>query len=1162
MRAAIVVAVLSLCVAQPASAPRHAASRIGVFPVARFDSESDAFLTSLDRVLRDSLEKAGMEIVALPWPDRLADSGDPTFETLVHRGRELGCNGVLALRVRSLSFTAKTVNVPLVGRNTLAEANFRLAGGLVDVTTGAAVAGIQGESRKRDPRYGRNSPDTVIGSEFGNPYFDDSLLADAANEALGQVVAAVGAGLSKLTPASVSPPARTRAPEGIGFGQDAFSMTLSDGYDHRGVVSVVNRGTTAQSFTIAPLDVPKDLVVGLLGEGSAGTPATLAPGQWKDVRFIANVPGRGRVPVVKLALFTGPAGEQPSSSGPPADVATMNLKWEFSDQAVTWNVLGQDPVTLAYTCELRNNSNADVWDMSVDTPPEYLGRVWVTPQMQGVRIPANSAVNFSVVPGLQPGMETMEATLEASSARGSERRHFRFVVPQGKSVYFGLGHTGECSSSGGTSCANQKEIEYDTDGSKCAYNSCFRQKMHFVLGNTWVWILKKTGNWPPVDVPRERAADVRGATVRANVAARLPNMETDSVLHPMASAANDATGFAYASPGPDKRTAIYFAAERPGADRTWTLDEPLQMSAVGHSARWPYLRARRETSQAYLVWEDATADRNSDVAFRASAREMKDWKAPQYLTGHGRGVDDPVVQVDHALGVAVTWSDLRDGSGQVYVRVSRDDGTTFEPERALERSAGESQTWPQFAFTQSGFRLVWVSKTGAGTRVLTRELNSQGVAVGTPAALSHAGVPAGEPQVACEPHGPCFAVWREGDGHASEIWFSRLPAGASEWTEPKALTKDAVYSEYPLVWLEGRSLYASYHRDAKGLIDLKYILASDDGGETWREARALPSLQADPIQRAYLQVRFSLQNPRASYQPFDSFVFVNDVKVGELRHVVPEGIYVFEVPPGAVEATAQGLGRNRIRFRFDNLGGGHYILATDARLTARRRYTQRTVVASSQAEADELVERTGFGLNHSTPDLALGTDPASSFPVIVLPGQKIDVRLQVFNVGEGVANDVRVAVYSADPRGLTSPESEKLGELRLGSIGPGQVKPAVFAIPYNPSRMPRLYGIVSAKEKDYYPGDNISAFSFAKGESNRLPPLFGTDIPDLVRAPDLLHIVSIPNARGLSDMLSIPGLDKLLGRPGFGPLDVASVNGALQGKLGTIGLQDLNRLIK
>ncbi len=75
---------------------------------------------------------------------------------------------------------------------------------------------------------------------------------------------------------------------------------------------------------------------------------------------------------------------------------------------------------------------------------------------------------------------------------------------------------------------------------------------------------------------------------------------------------------------------------------------------------------------------------------------------------------------------------------------------------------------------------------------------------------------------------------------------------------------------------------------------------------------------------------------------------------------------------------------------------------------------------------------------------------------------------------------------------------------------------------------------MSAKEKDHYPSDNMTAFSLAKGESNRLPPLFGTDIPDLLHAPNLLHIVSVPNARGLSDMLSLPGLDALLGKSASG----------------------------
>ena len=141
-------------------------------------------------------------------------------------------------------------------------------------------------------------------------------------------------------------------------------------------------------------------------------------------------------------------------------------------------------------------------------------------------------------------------------------------------------------------------------------------------------------------------ADVRGATIRPSVSARLPNMDTDSTSHPMASAGKDCRGLAYYTAGPDKSTSVFFVAERPSDGQVWKFDDPVQMNEPGHNARWPYIRTRWSTSQAFLVWEDAGPGKRSDVAFRASGDRMRSWNPVQYLTGHGRGVDDPVVHMD------------------------------------------------------------------------------------------------------------------------------------------------------------------------------------------------------------------------------------------------------------------------------------------------------------------------------------------------------------------------------------------------------------------------------------------------------------------------------------------------------------------------------------
>jgi len=166
--------------------------------------------------------------------------------------------------------------------------------------------------------------------------------------------------------------------------------------------------------------------------------------------------------------------------------------------------------------------------------------------------------------------------------------------------------------------------------------------------------------------------------------------------------------------------------------------------------------------------------------------------------------------------------------------------------------------------------------------------------------------------------------------------------------------------------------------------------------------------------------------------------------------------------------------------------------------------------------------------------------------------------LQVYNLGEGTASEVRVCVYSADPRDpMVDLKSFKLSEVLVGTVPPDQMVPVNVSFKYDPTHAPRVYAAVYSKEKDYQTTDNIWGFSFTKGESDQLSPLFGTDIPNVLRAPDLVSLVSLPNVPALMDLVSLPGLDKLMGKANLQLPNIGSLKDSLEGKLKGIGIGGL-----
>jgi len=939
-----------------------------------------AILSGLTQALQKELDKVQVgEIVLLSWPDELANTDQPTFETLVNRGKEQGCNGVLALQLTNLSFAWKNIKVPIVGQILSAEADFGVSGGLIDVATAAAVAPIKAESKKKEQPYRGPGPDLALYASFGSKDFDDSLLGRTAQDAIHQIVASVQTGAAQLTPESPSIPQRANPPSGLGFGQDVFSMKMSTGYDKRGIVSVVNRGTQTQSFVVIPINQPEGIVVGLMGDGSVDGACTLAPGQWKDIRLVANAPRYQNVQSIKLGLYPAESVKTPSAPGEPLDTAMMNFQWNQPNDVTTLVVLGQDPVTLAYTCQLLNKTNHDVEGVYLGVQPGQELMANITPYLENARIPANGSINFYVIPRMTRGMRTMDITVEGILGSAQDRWPFHFAVPDGKHIYLGMGHTSESSSSAASGCTNHGELDFQTQ------NNEFKYKIVLFLNKMWYYITPDRPARDAGDDQRERAADVRGATIRPDVSARIPNMETDSLTHPMASQAKDCRGYVYYSTTADKLTHVYFVRQTPVKGQGPDLN-CIPISTNTHNAKWPYIRTRWDTSQAFVVWEDSLQGKGSNVAFRGSLNDMSGWSDIQYLTTLDKGVDDPVVHANSSGLVVVAWNDLRDGTGQIYLRISRDGGKTFLPEVAIPRAQGESHAWPQIDFTPDmGYILVYVSKVNGQTQIVSRRLDKDGKPHGELTVLSNKNVACGEPQIACDASGIAYSVWREGDGDQSEVWFSRCPDVGQPWIAPRQLTNDKVYSEYPLVWITDNTLFTSYHTDSNGVIDLKYIQTSTDGGNTWNESIAQPSLETNAAGRAFVEINFSLQNPRSTYHPHDTTVFLNGVQIGKLEKTIPEGTYVWEAPEGVAKCGAQGLAYNNISLKVTGINGANYILAGNCRLIIQRRYTQLPVVAGSQVEADNLEKTNGVTLNHSEPDLALAANAITTLPAKLSP---------------------------------------------------------------------------------------------------------------------------------------------------------------------------------
>lgn len=1165
----ILIIIFSLGLGFSFSKSKQEIVKIGVFPIQpssyleREWINSLFFQTLTQVIIEDIQEEEIAQVTLLPWPEMGLSEARPNLETLVAKGMEVGCSAILILKLEKVNFSIAEKRLPVIGWTKIAQANIEIKGALVDVETSAALTSLEAKGSDASGNYKGPGPDEIKDESIQSSKFQGSLLGKALNELRLTLKNEIRQKLANFTPRQVEAPYRPDAPKGISFASEEYVFEIPPGFDRRAIISVVNRGSEPQNFIIKPLNLPETFVLGLKGKGSIDSPCLLRPGEWKFVRLIINSQDFLPPQLIKLGLYVASEGQSPETQGKLQDTATVKLKWTQYPAQVTLSILSQDPVTLAYSCSLINQGEA-VDNLSLETEEGQEDLVIIEPDIFDTHIPARSSLNFKIIPRLVPGFKSTDVTLKGDVGTAQQSWSFHFEMPKGKKVYYGLLSSTQIRSWDKSDCTNRGfniiltkrrhgrdyyvcEGEEQSDTPK----SLLDKFINWSLGWYFRWQLNQQIEEWKRNPPRT-AADIRGATIRENIKLFIPNIEKDSRSHPMASAGDKWCGFINYAPDKEGKTSLHFFAFEIGHDG---YRSPIRLNEKGHNAIWPYLRASYLDSRAYVVWED-TFQGKTNVAFRASGEGMTNWGPVVYLTNHGKGVDDPIVQVDQKGTIITAWEDRRSGESQIFYRFSRDNGKSFSPEIALPKDKGEIQRWPQVAPLKDGdFAFIYVSNKESSTWIKTILVDNFGQPKSQPITISSGINSCGEPQIAADEFNHLFAVWREGEGNNSEIIFAKSKNKGFTWTSPKQLTHDNSYSEYPLIATDGKNLFVSYHSNISDVANLKYVISSLDEGETWGEPIILPSFDGQ-IEDAWLEVKFILKWPRNHYQPHDTFIYFNGTQVGAIKNIVPEGIYVFKIPPEIIVASPIEIGFNEIKIETKGLNQANYILTTDTRLVIKQRFLQIPVVATSQAEADQLVKKITGPVNHAKPDLVLAANSLSNLPGKLLPGLKTTLNLRVYNLGEAPATKAKLSVYSADPRSIDfRKEKATLAEKTFSIISAGSFEEVNLSFNPGIKPPPRLYLVVQSNEEDVDFKNNLWSLSFSSGEPGVVTPLLGTDIPHIFYAPELIDLIAIADLPSMLDLISLPQFSELVSLPNLRPPDIQTIKNSLINHLNKIGLK-------
>lgn len=787
-------------------------------------------------------------------------------------------------------------------------------------------------------------------------------------------------------------------------------------YQVRRSVEVINPTDSAQQVFLDVANSSDDLIVGFVGSGSRDLVMEIPAGTIVPVQLIFFAqdaqPGDHKC-VVRMQVA--------NSSPLITDNATAIITVAKPNFSLSTSIGTVDPLTLA--TEIRVINKGDILtDFDIVPVGANADRVRCVPHVEHAKLGAGDVIGCKLQPILRPGEKEFTCEIELRAAGQSIRIPITFKVPDDKQVFVGLTHSTTTSSATGEFCTNKPDFNSDMPGDGNGYvGEPVPQKPYWIrkLGKL---IRKDHDNTPSI------ALGVRGGVVRPDVANEYPGLEKNNLVaaHVLNSTSTPGgAAIVWHHINDDGNQEVSFAA----MSAKGKTEEAVNISSSVGNSRWPTISGSIDGTML-IAWEDDRDGKEMELYMSRSTDEGKSWTHPERLTEHGLGAYDPILWQQGKTWL-VAWED---GRGGIYARRSDDNGKIWQQEALI---AGGKAAWPILAGKEDNIWCIWRDSTV----VNIANSSDMGNSWSEPTQLSESDRQAGEPTISVAEN-TIFTAWRSEKDGISDIMFRAFVDGS--WSGAVNVTDDPAMSEYPGLAVRGQKLFLGYISSSIGHAS-GYTRQSLDGGKTWEPARREERLNPN-LTQAFLVVNFDLPWDRSTYRKHNVLILINGHPVAKLIDVIPEGRYVFPVDPTRLNYVPGGVSNNNIHFSTRHMNGGHYLIAADFKIIHFLTYQERNVVATSQEEADRLLQsKFDDFVNHDRPDAAVYANLISGLPENTDEKQTINLEVKVTNVGPVPLRGGQLECMMITEDG----EIPLCDTITFGEIAPGQYLPVPLKIEHD-----------------------------------------------------------------------------------------------------------------
>ncbi|NOS83825.1 MAG: T9SS type A sorting domain-containing protein [Ignavibacteria bacterium] len=246
--------------------------------------------------------------------------------------------------------------------------------------------------------------------------------------------------------------------------------------------------------------------------------------------------------------------------------------------------------------------------------------------------------------------------------------------------------------------------------------------------------------------------------------------------------------------------------------RTWQIHYPA-IACVG--------------SDVHIVWSDYR-DNNYEIYYKHSSNNGTSWGPDTRLTNNTfSGLNVSIAAVSPS-GIHVVWSEAHDANNyELHYTRSTDGGLNWQNEVRLTNAPDRSQS-PSIAALGLSVYIVWVDKRNGTEDIYFKLSSDAGLNWSNDMELRNDTVNCFDPAIAVS-GANVYVTWNNFRNDDFRVIFNRSTNGGMNWGTETNITSDTVSSSGPSITASDSSVHLVWHNSLAGHSEVHYKLSTNIG---------------------------------------------------------------------------------------------------------------------------------------------------------------------------------------------------------------------------------------------------------------------------------------------------------------------------------------------